>query len=44
LPDHPQFLQYPSGATLVVDFDIEGWKMAAWGKGIARHFVVPRDL
>lgn len=44
LPVHPQFLQYPTGATLVADFDIKEWSEAAWGKAIARNFVVPRDL
>jgi phosphohistidine phosphatase len=43
-PDHPQFMQYPTGATLVADFDIANWTQAGWGKAIARHFVVPRDL
>lgn len=44
LPDHPQFVQYPTGATLVAEFDIDTWDQAAWGKAIARHFVVPREL
>lgn len=44
LPDHPQFLQYPTGATLVADFDVTQWVQADWGKANARHFVVPRDL
>ncbi|MGB3245645.1 MAG: histidine phosphatase family protein [Sulfitobacter sp.] len=43
-PDHPQFDAYPTGATLVADFDIARWRDAGWGKAIARHFVVPRDL
>lgn len=43
-PVHPQFLQYPTGATLVADFDIEDWNDAAWGNAKARHFIVPREL
>ena len=43
-PVHPKFGQYPTGATLVADFEIEDWRNADWGKAIARHFVVPRDL
>lgn len=43
-PDHSQFRQYPTGATLVADFDTDSWEQVAWGKANARHFVVPRDL
>jgi phosphohistidine phosphatase len=43
-PQDPQFTQYPTGATLVADFDIDDWQEADWGKAIARHFVVPRAL
>lgn len=43
-PDHPQFEQYPTGATLIAEFDIDDWKNADWGMANARHFVVPRDL
>ena len=43
-PDHPKFNQYPTGATLVADFEIDDWRDADWGNAIARHFVVPRDL
>tara|TARA_R110000787_G_scaffold32467_3_gene85863 strand:+ start:471 stop:962 length:492 start_codon:yes stop_codon:yes gene_type:complete len=43
-PDHPKFEQYPTGATLVADLEIDDWRDADWGKAIARHFVVPRDL
>lgn len=42
--DHPQFQQYPTGATLVADFDIADWADAGWGNANARHFIVPRDL
>lgn len=41
---HPQFPLYPTGATLVADFDISTWADATWRKAIARHFTVPRDL
>lgn len=44
LPDDPQFMQYPTGATLVADFGITDWADADWGKANARHFVVPRAL
>ncbi|MCX7558721.1 histidine phosphatase family protein [Sulfitobacter sp. F26204] len=43
-PDHPHFRKYPTGATLVADFDIPDWAHADWGKANARHFVVPREL
>jgi phosphohistidine phosphatase len=43
-PAHPKFDQYPTGATLVADFDMSNWQEADWGNAIARHFVVPRDL
>ncbi|MBD3666033.1 SixA phosphatase family protein [Sulfitobacter aestuariivivens] len=43
-PDHPKFDQYPTGATLVADFEIDDWRDADWGQATARRFVVPRDL
>lgn len=43
-PDHRQFMTYPTGATLVADFDIADWSGADWGKANARHYVVPREL
>mgnify|MGYP003643450628 CR=1 FL=1 len=43
-PGHAEFDNYPTCATLVADFDVEDWREAGWGKGNARHFVVPRDL
>lgn len=42
--DHPQFGKYPTGATLVADFDIDHWADARWHNANARHFTVPRDL
>ncbi|KIN70638.1 Phosphoglycerate mutase [Sulfitobacter noctilucae] len=43
-PDHPHFMPYPTGATLVAEFDIDEWSNATWGKANARHFTVPRDF
>ena len=43
-PDHRQFMTYPTGATLVADFDIAEWSKAGWEQANARHFVVPRDI
>ncbi|MEX3316634.1 histidine phosphatase family protein [Sulfitobacter sp. PS-8MA] len=43
-PDHGKFQRYPSGATLVAEFEIDDWVHADWGKANARHFTVPRDL
>ncbi len=43
-PAHPEFHSYPTGATLVVDFDITSWRDLQNGTGHAIHFVVPRDL
>ena len=44
LPDHPSFAAYPTGATLVAEWDIDNWSDADWGQATARHFVVPRAL
>ncbi|UWR15993.1 histidine phosphatase family protein [Sulfitobacter sp. M368] len=44
MPDDPDFQRYPTGATLVADFDIDLWADADWGQANARHFVVPRAL
>jgi phosphohistidine phosphatase len=43
-PDHPRFDDYPTGATLVAEFDIEEWSLLETGTGHALDFVVPRDL
>ncbi|MEJ6395570.1 histidine phosphatase family protein [Gymnodinialimonas sp. 2305UL16-5] len=41
-PDHPQFDQYPTGATTVFTFAESNWSEI--GKGKVAHFAVPRDL
>lgn len=43
-PEHPKFDTFPTGATLVVDFQTDDWSAAGWRGGLVRDFVVPRDL
>lgn len=43
-PDHPQFRQYPTGATTVFDIDISSWSQLGWRSGNVRAFMVPREL
>ena len=43
-PEHPRFADYPTGATLVADFDVADWSQADWGMGRPATFVVPREL
>ncbi|KEJ88662.1 SixA phosphatase family protein [Sulfitobacter donghicola] len=42
--DHSGFYKYPTGATLVVDFDIMDWRDLRKGTGKLVQFTVPRDL
>lgn len=43
-PDHPKFARYPTGATLVAEFDTDTWADIRPGLARALAFVVPRDL
>ena len=43
-PGHPRFDNYPTGATLVVRFEIDNWNQVAWRGGTVADFVVPREL
>jgi phosphohistidine phosphatase len=43
-PAHDRFDDYPTGATLVAEFDIGDWHDLAPGTGTARQFVIPREL
>ena len=43
-PDHARFADYPTGATTVIDFDIDDWEDVAPCSGTAVDFTVPRDL
>ena len=40
-PNHPDVRRYPTGATLVVDFDAPGWQDIRPGTGSALDFFVP---
>ncbi|MGX0904826.1 phosphohistidine phosphatase [Roseovarius sp. MBR-79] len=42
--DHPRFDDYPTGATLVAEFDIADWQDLQEGTGRAARFVIPREL
>ncbi len=43
-PRHDRFLDYPTGATLVADFDVAGWSDIDWAGGKTVDFIVPRAL
>ncbi|MGY9048856.1 hypothetical protein P775_17020 [Puniceibacterium antarcticum] len=43
-PSHVRFRDYPTGATLIVDFDTADWADLLPGTGHARDFVIPREL
>ncbi|MCB1342695.1 MAG: histidine phosphatase family protein [Pseudooceanicola sp.] len=43
-PEHREFYNYPTGATLVVRFGVDGWPEVGERTGEAVDFVVPREL
>lgn len=43
-PLHPDFQHYPTGATLVAEFEIASWEEAAFGTAGVVDFVTPREL
>ncbi|KMK68226.1 histidine phosphatase family protein [Puniceibacterium sp. IMCC21224] len=43
-PLHLRFRDYPTCATLVVDFNIRSWEELTPQSGNARDFVIPREL
>ncbi|WP_306113150.1 MULTISPECIES: histidine phosphatase family protein [unclassified Roseovarius] len=43
-PDHARFNDYPTCATLVVDFPVSAWRDLRKGTGKAIDFVIPREL
>jgi phosphohistidine phosphatase len=43
-PDHERFGDYPTGATLLLRFEIADWADLRPGTGEVKGFVIPRDL
>lgn len=43
-PCHTRFVDYPTGATAVIDFALAGWADLAPGSGALRDFAVPDEL
>ncbi|MDC0738341.1 histidine phosphatase family protein [Cognatishimia sp. SS12] len=43
-PAHDRFADYPTGATTVIDFDVEDWSEVTFGSGEVIGFTTPRDL
>jgi phosphohistidine phosphatase len=43
-PGNPEFARYPTGATLVVDFDVADWGQVGFGTGVTVDFIVPREI
>lgn len=43
-PAHARFVDYPTGATLVCDFDMGTWSEVHWHQGRVVDFIIPREL
>ncbi|MEY4984289.1 MAG: hypothetical protein RIR62_2555 [Pseudomonadota bacterium] len=43
-PANADFARYPTGATLVCDFALDGWDQVGWGMGTVDDFIVPREI
>ena len=43
-PANPEFGRYPTGATLVVDFDVADWGQVAFGQGVTVDFIIPSEI
>ncbi len=43
-PDNPRFMQYPTAALSVIDFQIKKWSDVEWGSGTIRAFVTPHQF
>ncbi|MEL6884640.1 MAG: histidine phosphatase family protein [Pseudomonadota bacterium] len=43
-PPHPRFDDYPTCATTVIRFDVDGWNDIGWRNGQPIDFTIPREL
>jgi phosphohistidine phosphatase len=43
-PTGAEFSRYPTGATLVVDFDVTDWEQVEFGTGVTVDFIVPKEI
>lgn len=43
-PDDAEFAKYPTTATSVIEFGVEGWREVRWGSGRLAAFTTPRGL
>ena len=43
-PQHPKFDDFPTGATLIMSFEIDGWEQVDTGTGQTLAFMTPREL
>ena len=43
-PSNAEFHRYPTGATLVADFDVADWADVTFGSGVTVDFIVPREI
>ncbi|WP_295076821.1 histidine phosphatase family protein [Tabrizicola sp.] len=43
-PANAEFARYPTGATLVADFDVTDWTDVTFGSGVTVDFIVPREI
>ncbi len=44
LPEHLHFEDYPTGATLVIQWDTDTWKNLDYSQGKIIEFIVPQEL
>lgn len=43
-PLHDRFADYPTGSTLVCDFEADSWNAIGWHQGQPIDFTIPREL